>query len=84
MSTANQQTLAEAGSEQRPPILEKRSYMPWSSLFLRFLDNRKEESELMRKSIDSGPLVRKKVQDPTDASKEIDKPVKIYLLKKER
>ncbi|GJV11976.1 hypothetical protein Tco_1353517, partial [Tanacetum coccineum] len=40
-----------------------------------FLDNRKEEGELMRKLIGSGPLVRKKVQDPTDTSKEIDEPI---------
>ncbi|GKD27191.1 hypothetical protein Tco_1233405 [Tanacetum coccineum] len=35
MSIANQQTLAKSGAESRPPILEKGSYVPWASLFLR-------------------------------------------------
>ncbi|GJQ95497.1 hypothetical protein Tco_0006636 [Tanacetum coccineum] len=48
MSTVNQQTLAESGTEGRPPILEKGSYVPWASRFFRFLDNKKEEGELMR------------------------------------
>nr|GEW70904.1 hypothetical protein [Tanacetum cinerariifolium] len=52
MSTANQQTLAELRASDRPPILEKRSYVPWASGFLMFLDNKKEERELMRNSID--------------------------------
>ncbi|GKC78573.1 retrovirus-related pol polyprotein from transposon TNT 1-94 [Tanacetum coccineum] len=34
MSTANQQTLAELGASDRPPILEKGSYVPWASQFL--------------------------------------------------
>ncbi|GJS68421.1 hypothetical protein Tco_0682986 [Tanacetum coccineum] len=32
MSTANQQTLAELGAENRPPILEKESYVPWANI----------------------------------------------------
>nr|GEU50549.1 reverse transcriptase domain-containing protein [Tanacetum cinerariifolium] len=35
MSTTNQQTLAKAGSEGRPPLLEKGSYVPQASRFLR-------------------------------------------------
>ncbi|GJT60520.1 hypothetical protein Tco_1004053 [Tanacetum coccineum] len=31
MSTANQQTLTESGTEGRPLILEKGSYVPWAS-----------------------------------------------------
>ncbi|GKD34888.1 hypothetical protein Tco_1250397 [Tanacetum coccineum] len=54
MSTVNQQTLAESGASDRPSILEKGSYVPWASQFLRLLDNKKEEGELMRHSNDKG------------------------------
>nr|GEU92994.1 hypothetical protein [Tanacetum cinerariifolium] len=40
--------IDESCTEGRPPILEKGSYMPWASRFLRFLDNKKEEGELIR------------------------------------
>nr|GEU53073.1 integrase, catalytic region, zinc finger, CCHC-type, peptidase aspartic, catalytic [Tanacetum cinerariifolium] len=50
MSTANQQTLVESGSSDRPQILEKGSYVPWARRFLRFLDNERE-GELMRNLI---------------------------------
>ncbi|GJU58337.1 putative ribonuclease H-like domain-containing protein [Tanacetum coccineum] len=75
MSTANQQTLAESGASNRPPILEKGSYVPWESQFLRFLDNKREEGELMRHSIDHGPYKRKEIPDPTDDTKTILEPI---------
>ncbi|GJZ31951.1 retrovirus-related pol polyprotein from transposon TNT 1-94 [Tanacetum coccineum] len=54
MSTANQQTLAELGASDRPLILEKRSYVPWASRFMRFLENKKKEGELIRDLIFKG------------------------------
>ncbi|GKA09990.1 retrovirus-related pol polyprotein from transposon TNT 1-94, partial [Tanacetum coccineum] len=54
MSTANQKTLAESGALDRPSILEKGSFVPWASRFLRFLENKQEEGELMQNSIDNG------------------------------
>ncbi|GJU43906.1 hypothetical protein Tco_1201172 [Tanacetum coccineum] len=66
MSTTNQQTLAELGASYRPLNLEKGSYVPWASQFLRFLDNKKEEGELMRHSIDKGPYKRKDNPDPNN------------------
>ncbi|GJW89551.1 hypothetical protein Tco_0167104 [Tanacetum coccineum] len=66
MSTANQQTLVESGAESRPSILEKGSYVLWASRFLRFLDNKREEGELMRHSIDNSPYQRKEIADPND------------------
>ncbi|GKA38890.1 hypothetical protein Tco_0731441 [Tanacetum coccineum] len=68
MSTANQQTLAELGASDRPSILEKGSYVPWVSRFLRFLDNKREDGELMRHLIDKGPYKRKEIVDPNDNS----------------
>ncbi|GJZ96369.1 integrase, catalytic region, zinc finger, CCHC-type containing protein [Tanacetum coccineum] len=69
MSTANQQTLAESGTEGRPPILEKGSYVPWASQFLRFLDNKREEGALMRNSIDNRPYNWKEKDDLNNAGK---------------
>ncbi|GJT87335.1 zf-CCHC domain-containing protein [Tanacetum coccineum] len=76
MSTANQQTLAKTGTEGRPPILKKGSYVSWVSRFLRFLDNKREEGEWMQYSIDNGPLKRKWVDDlkrtPNDIYNSVD------------
>ncbi|GKD47007.1 hypothetical protein Tco_1271652 [Tanacetum coccineum] len=71
MSTSNQQTLAESGASERPHVLEKGSYVPWENHFMRFLDNKQEEGELMQHSIEVGPYERKMIQlrdkldDPT-------------------
>ncbi|GJZ53587.1 putative reverse transcriptase domain-containing protein [Tanacetum coccineum] len=46
--------LIYGDENDRPLILEKGSYVPWASRFLRFLDNKREEGELMRHSIDEG------------------------------
>ncbi|GKC12137.1 hypothetical protein Tco_1008919 [Tanacetum coccineum] len=75
MSTTNQQTLVESGAEGRPLILEKGSYVPWASRFLRFLDN-KREGVLMRNSIDNGPYIRKEIVDPKDDTNKILEPIK--------
>ncbi|GJR23803.1 hypothetical protein Tco_0972330 [Tanacetum coccineum] len=45
MSTSNQQTLADSGANERPPMLEKGNYIPWESRFRRFLDNKLEDGE---------------------------------------
>ncbi|GJW08954.1 hypothetical protein Tco_1571377 [Tanacetum coccineum] len=34
MSSLNQQTLAESGAADRPPILEKGNYIPWEQMLL--------------------------------------------------
>ncbi|GJU11549.1 hypothetical protein Tco_1133945 [Tanacetum coccineum] len=38
MSASNQQTLAESGASERPPMLKKGSYVPWASHFIRLVD----------------------------------------------
>ncbi|GJT99999.1 hypothetical protein Tco_1110338 [Tanacetum coccineum] len=45
-------------------MLEKGSYVPWASRFLRFLNNKQEEGERMLRSIEVGPYVRKMIQNP--------------------
>ncbi|GJY17732.1 retrovirus-related pol polyprotein from transposon TNT 1-94 [Tanacetum coccineum] len=53
-SKTYQQSLADAGSETRPPMLERGSYIPWASRFRRYL-NRK----WLLKALDEGPYVFK-------------------------
>ncbi|GJU81162.1 hypothetical protein Tco_1283527 [Tanacetum coccineum] len=38
MSTSNQQTLADSGVNERPPMLERGNYIPWESRFRRIPD----------------------------------------------
>ncbi|GKC84839.1 integrase, catalytic region, zinc finger, CCHC-type containing protein [Tanacetum coccineum] len=75
MSTANQQTLMESRASDRPPIFEKGSYVPWASQFLWFLENKKEEGELMRDSIFKGPYKRKDIPDPNSEPETIPEPI---------
>ncbi|GKC50610.1 hypothetical protein Tco_1073355 [Tanacetum coccineum] len=70
MSTSNnsyQQTLADSGANERPPMLERGNYIPWESRFRRFLDNKLEEGERMWNSIQNGPYVRLMIPDPDGA-----------------
>ncbi|GJY57119.1 hypothetical protein Tco_0456234 [Tanacetum coccineum] len=76
MSTSNQQTLAESGASDRPPILEKGSYVPWASWFLWFPNNKQEEGERMRRSIDSGPYERKTISNRDNPPKEMLEPIR--------
>ncbi|GJY11593.1 hypothetical protein Tco_0380902 [Tanacetum coccineum] len=57
MSTSNthQQSLADAGSETRPPMLERGSYIPWASRFRRYLNRKRENRKWLNKAIDEGP-----------------------------
>ncbi|GJZ98944.1 retrovirus-related pol polyprotein from transposon TNT 1-94 [Tanacetum coccineum] len=57
MSTSNthQQSLADAGSETRPLMLEKGSYIPWASCFRRYLNRKRENRKWLNKAIDEGP-----------------------------
>ncbi|GKA46053.1 hypothetical protein Tco_0738849 [Tanacetum coccineum] len=57
MSTSNthQQSLANVGSETRPPMLERSSYIPWASRFRRYLNRKRENRKWLNKAIDEGP-----------------------------
>ncbi|GKA74071.1 retrovirus-related pol polyprotein from transposon TNT 1-94 [Tanacetum coccineum] len=54
-STTHQQSLADAGSETRHPMLERGSYIPWASLFRRYLNRKRENRKRLNKAIDEGP-----------------------------
>ncbi|GJR76189.1 hypothetical protein Tco_0088554 [Tanacetum coccineum] len=51
-------------ASERHPMLEKGSYIQWASRFMRFLENKQEDEEQMRWSIEVGPYVRQLIPDP--------------------
>ncbi|GJR15174.1 retrovirus-related pol polyprotein from transposon TNT 1-94 [Tanacetum coccineum] len=56
MSTSKtyQQSLADAGSETRPPMLERGSYIPWASRFRRYINRKRENRKWLNKALDEG------------------------------
>ncbi|GKD37872.1 hypothetical protein Tco_1258079 [Tanacetum coccineum] len=68
MSTSNQQTLADSGANERPPMLDKGNYIPWESRFRRFLDNKLEEGEKMWRSIKKGRYVKPMIPNPDNTN----------------
>ncbi|GJZ40523.1 hypothetical protein Tco_0587086 [Tanacetum coccineum] len=48
MATSHQQVIADAGSDTRPPMLEKGSYVSWASHFRRNVDGRKDNGRRAR------------------------------------
>nr|GEX32342.1 hypothetical protein [Tanacetum cinerariifolium] len=68
MST--QQDIYAAGSESRPPMLNKENYVPWSSRLLRYAKSRPNE-KLIHNSIINGPYVRRMILEPGDTNHEV-------------
>ncbi|GKE10815.1 hypothetical protein Tco_1414366 [Tanacetum coccineum] len=65
MATSHQQAIADAGSDQRRPMLEKESYVPWVSHFRRYVDGKREHGRRVMDSIDNGPFRLKEITNPT-------------------
>nr|GEX37096.1 reverse transcriptase [Tanacetum cinerariifolium] len=59
-----------AGSESRPPMLNKENYVPWSSRLFRYAKSR-PNGKLIHNSILNGSYVRKMILEPGDANREI-------------
>nr|GEX54552.1 hypothetical protein [Tanacetum cinerariifolium] len=68
MST--QQDIYAAGSESRPPMLNKENYVPWSSRLLWYAKSR-PNGKLNHNSILNEPYVRKMIPEPGDENHEI-------------
>ncbi|GJV71768.1 hypothetical protein Tco_1491763 [Tanacetum coccineum] len=69
MST--QQDIYAAGSENRPPMLNKDNYVPWSSRLLRYAKSR-PNGKLIYNSIMNGPYVRRMIPELGDADREVE------------
>ncbi|GJS10463.1 hypothetical protein Tco_0367259 [Tanacetum coccineum] len=68
MST--QQDIYAAGSETRPPMLNKENYVPWSSRLLRYAKSR-PNGKLIYNSIINGLYVRRMIPEPGDPDYEV-------------
>nr|GEX76733.1 integrase, catalytic region, zinc finger, CCHC-type, peptidase aspartic, catalytic [Tanacetum cinerariifolium] len=69
MST--QQDIYAAGSENRPPMLNKENYVPWSSCLFRYAKSI-PNGKLIYNSIINGPYVRRMIPEPGDANREVE------------
>ncbi|GJX74098.1 hypothetical protein Tco_0312693 [Tanacetum coccineum] len=69
MST--QQDIYAAGSENRPPMLNKENYVPWSSRLLRYAKSR-PNGKLIYNSIMNGPYVRRMIPEPVAEIKQME------------
>nr|GEV18962.1 hypothetical protein [Tanacetum cinerariifolium] len=68
MST--QQDIYAAGSENRPPMLNKENYVSWSSRLLRHAKSR-PNGKFIHNSIINGPYVRQMIPEPGDTNREV-------------
>ncbi|GKB27873.1 retrovirus-related pol polyprotein from transposon TNT 1-94 [Tanacetum coccineum] len=68
MST--QQDIYAAGSENRPPMLNKENYVPWYSRLLRYAKSR-PNGKLIYNSIINGPYIRRMIPKPGDQNREV-------------
>ncbi|GJU01870.1 hypothetical protein Tco_1112208 [Tanacetum coccineum] len=71
MST--QQDIYATGSENRPPMLNKENYVPWSSRLLRYAKSR-PNGKLFHNSIMNGPYVRRMIPELGDPARTVPVP----------
>nr|GEV92352.1 RNA-directed DNA polymerase, eukaryota [Tanacetum cinerariifolium] len=63
--------VCHAGSESRPPMLNKENYVPWSSRLLRYAKSRPNR-KLIHNFILNGPYVRRMIPEPCDANRDVN------------
>nr|GEX47781.1 hypothetical protein [Tanacetum cinerariifolium] len=68
MST--QQDIYAAGSESRPPMLNKENYVTWSSRLLWYAKSR-ANGKLIHNSIINGPYIRRMSPEPGDINRKV-------------
>ncbi|GJR27279.1 hypothetical protein Tco_1103511 [Tanacetum coccineum] len=62
MSTStHQQSLVDAGFKNRPLILKRGSYVPWSSQFMRYIERKKDTRKFLIRSIEEGLYKMKQI-----------------------
>nr|GEY52459.1 hypothetical protein [Tanacetum cinerariifolium] len=62
---------SQAGSESRPPMLNKENYVSWSYRLLRYAKSRPNEKQI-HNSILNGPYVRRMIAEPGDAERDVN------------
>nr|GEU44877.1 retrovirus-related Pol polyprotein from transposon TNT 1-94 [Tanacetum cinerariifolium] len=62
--------ILKAGSESRPPMLNKENYVTWSSRLLRYAKSR-PNGKLIHNAIINGPYVRRIIPEPGDTNHEV-------------
>nr|GEW06698.1 retrovirus-related Pol polyprotein from transposon TNT 1-94 [Tanacetum cinerariifolium] len=70
MGQDGQIQMVGAGSENRPPMLNKENYVPWSSRLLRCAKSR-PNGKLIHNSIINGPYVRRMIPESDDTNREV-------------
>nr|GEV61009.1 hypothetical protein [Tanacetum cinerariifolium] len=60
-----------AGSESRPPMLNKKNYVLWSSRLLRYAKSR-PNGKLIHNSILNGSYVRRMIVEPGDGKRDVN------------
>nr|GEV13940.1 integrase, catalytic region, zinc finger, CCHC-type, peptidase aspartic, catalytic [Tanacetum cinerariifolium] len=68
MST--QKDIYAVGFENRPPMLNKENYVPWSSRLLRYAKSR-PNGKFNHNSIINGPYVRRMIPEPGDPNRKV-------------
>ncbi|GJW99106.1 retrovirus-related pol polyprotein from transposon TNT 1-94 [Tanacetum coccineum] len=67
---SNQQDIYAAGSKNRPPMLNKENYVPWSSRLLRYAKSR-PNAKLIYNSIMNGSFVRRMIPELGNADRKV-------------
>ncbi|GJU46519.1 hypothetical protein Tco_1203785 [Tanacetum coccineum] len=66
-------TPGRVSSENRPSMLNKENYVPWSSRLFRYAKSR-PNGKLIYNSFMNGPYVRRMIPEPGDAAREVSVP----------
>ncbi|GJY27660.1 hypothetical protein Tco_0403427 [Tanacetum coccineum] len=64
MSSSYNQSIADASSENRPPMIEKGSYLPWAARFMRYIDGKKDYGHMLKDSINKSLYQTHMMTDP--------------------
>ncbi|GJS66390.1 hypothetical protein Tco_0680954 [Tanacetum coccineum] len=67
---SSQQGIYVAGSKNRPPMLNKNNYVPWSSRLLRYAKS-KPNGKFLYNSIMHGPFFKRMIPEPGDLDRDV-------------